>query len=69
MIASSSAESRNNMKKYLDISKNEMIKKEQIETCFFVAQNNAADADLSRAITVDEVLAHVREGLDGMFER
>ena len=69
MIASSSAESRNNMKKYLDISKNEMIKKEQIETCFFVAQNNAADADLSRAITVDEVLAHVREGLDVMFER
>ena len=71
MVIISSAELRNNMKKYLDIAKNEkvVIKRGRNETFVLVAQNNAADEDLSRAITVDEVLARVREGLNEMFER
>ena len=71
MVIISSAELRNNMKKYLDIAKNEkvVIQRGRNETLVLVAQNNAADEDLSRAITVDEVLARVREGLNEMFER
>ena len=71
MVIISSAELRNNMKKYLDIAKNEMvvIQRGRNETFVLVAQNNAADEDLNRAITVDEVLARVREGLNEMFER
>ena len=55
------------MKTYQEISKNEMNNKEQHETFVFVVQNNAADEDLSRAITVDDVLAQVREGLNEIF--
>ena len=71
MVIISSAELRNNMKKYLDIAKNEqvVIQRGINETFVLVAQNNAADEDLNRAITVDEVLARVREGLNEMFER
>jgi hypothetical protein len=71
MVIISSAELRNNMKKYLDIAKNEkvVIQRGRNETFVLVAQNNAADEDLNRAITVDEVLARVREGLNEMFER
>ena len=71
MVIISSAELRNNMKKYLDIAKNEkvVIQRGRNETFVLVAQNNAADEDLSRAISVDEVLARVREGLNEMFER
>ncbi|MBR5836363.1 MAG: hypothetical protein IKY66_09415 [Bacteroidales bacterium] len=59
------------MKKYLDIAKNEkvVIQRGRNETFVLVAQNNATDDDLARAITVDEVLAKVREGLTEMFER
>ena len=71
MVIISSAELRNNMKKYLDIAKNEkvVIQRGRNETFVLVAQNNAADEDLNRAITVDDVLARVREGLNEMFER
>ena len=71
MVIISSAELRNNMKKYLDIAKTEkvVIQRGRNETFVLVAQNNAADEDLNRAITVDEVLARVREGLNEMFER
>ena len=34
-----------------------------------MAQQNPIEYDLSRAITVDEVLAKVREGLSEMFEK
>ena len=62
---------RNNMKKYLDIAKNEkvVIQRGKNETFVLVAQNVNSNEDLSRAITVDEVLARVREGLNEMFER
>ena len=46
-----------------------MIQRGRNETFVLVAQNNAAYEDLSRAITVDEVLARVREELNEMFER
>ena len=71
MVIISSAELRNNMKKYLDIAKKEkvVIQRGRNETVVLVAQNNAAEEDLNRAITVDEVLARVREGLNEMFER
>ena len=71
MVIISSAELRNNMKKYLDIAKNEkvVIQRGRNETFVLAAQNNAAEEDLNRAITVDEVLARVREGLNEMFER
>lgn len=71
MVIISSAELRNNMKKYLDIAKNEkvVIQRGRNETFVLFAQNNAAEEDLNRAITVDEVLARVREGLNEMFER
>ena len=71
MVIISSAELRNNMKKYLDIAKNEkvLIQRGKNETFVLVAQNVNSNKDLSRAITVDEVLARVREGLNEMFER
>lgn len=71
MVIISSAELRNNMKKYLDIAKKEkvVIQRGRNETFVLVAQNNTAEEDLNRAITVDEVLARVREGLNEMFER
>ena len=58
------------MKKYLDLAKTEkvVIQRGRNETFVLVAQNNMAEEDLSRAITVDEVLARVREGLNEMFE-
>ena len=71
MIIISSAELRNNMKKYLDIAKTEkvVIQRGKNETFILVAQNNATSEDLNRAITVDDVIARVREGLNEMFER
>ena len=55
----------------MDIAKKEkvVIQRGRNETFVLVAQNNAAEEDLNRAITVDEVLARVREGLNEMFER
>ena len=69
MVIISSAELRNNMKKYLDIAKKEkvVIQRGRNETFVLVAQNNAAEEDLNRAITIDEVLARVREGLNEML--
>ena len=59
------------MKKYLDIAKTEkvLIQRGRNETFVLVAQNNADDEDIRRAITVDEVLARVREGLNEIFDR
>ena len=71
MVVISSAEFRNNMKKYLDAAKNErvIIQRGKNESFVLVAQNNAPDADLSRAITVDDVIDRVRAGLTEMFAR
>ena len=59
------------MKKYLDIAQKEkvIIQRGRNETFVLVAQNKADEEDLKRAITVEDVLARVREGLNEMFER
>ena len=71
MVVISSAELRNNMKKYLDLARTErvVIQRGRDESFVLIAQNNAPDEDLSRAITVDDVIERVREGLTHMFER
>ena len=71
MIVISSAELRNNMKKYLDLARTErvVIQRGRNESFVLVAQNNAPDADLARAISVDEIMDRVREGLTQMLER
>ena len=59
------------MKKYRDLAKSEqvLIQRGKNETFVLTAQQNSVEYDLSRAITVDEVIARVREGLTEMFER
>ncbi len=71
MVIISSAELRNNMKKYLDLARSErvVIQRGRDETFVLIAQNTASEADIARAITVDDVIERVREGLTEMFER
>lgn len=71
MVVISSAELRGNMKKYLDIAKKEqvVIQRGKNETFVLVAQQNPVEYDLARAVTVEEVLAKVREGLTELYER
>ena len=71
MVVISSAELRNNMKKYLDLARTErvVIQRGRDESFVLIAQNKAPEADLARAITVDDVIDRVREGLTAMFER
>lgn len=71
MVVISSAELRNNLKKYLDLARTErvIIQRGRDESFVLVAQKNASDDDLTRAITVDDVIDRVREGLTQMFER
>ena len=71
MVVISSAELRGNMKKYLDIAKREqvLIQRGKNETFILTAQKNPVEYDLARAVTVDEVIAKVREGLTEMFEK
>ena len=71
MVVISSAEVRGNMKKYLDIATREqvLIQRGKNETFVLTAQQNPVEYDLARAVTVDEVIAKVREGLTEMFEK
>ena len=71
MVVISSAELRGNMKKYLDTAKREqvLIQRGKNETFVLTAQQNPVEYDLARAVTVDEVIAKVREGLTEMFEK
>ena len=71
MVVISSAELRNNMKKYLDLARTErvVIQRGRDEYFVLIAQNNASEEDLARAITVDDVIDRVREGLTQMFEQ
>ena len=71
MIVISTAELRNNLKKYLDLARTErvIIQRGRDESFVLIAQNNAPDADLARAITVDEFIDKVRDGLTQLFER
>ena len=71
MVVISSAELRNNLKKYLDLARTErvVIQRGRDESFVLVAQKNAPDADLARAISVDEFIDKVRDGLTQQFER
>ena len=71
MVVISSAELRNNLKKYLDLARTErvVIQRGRDESFVLVAQKNAPDADLARAISVDEFMDKVRDGLTQLFER
>ena len=71
MVVISSAELRNNMKKYLDLARTErvVIQRGKNESFVLIAQGNAPEEDLTRAITVDDVIDRVREGLTQMFEQ
>lgn len=65
MVVISSVELRGNMKKYLDIARREqvLIQRGKNETFVLTAQQNPVEYDLARAVTVDQVIAKVREGL------
>lgn len=71
MVVISSAELRNNLKKYLDLARTErvVVQRGRDETFLLIAQKNASDADLARAISVDEFMDKVRDGLTQLFER
>lgn len=71
MVVISSAELRNNLKKYLDLAKSQevLIQRGRNETFVLVARSNAPESDLERALTVDEVIARISKGLDDLFER
>ena len=71
MVVISTAELRNNLKKYLDLARTErvVIQRGRDESFVLIAQKHAPESDLARAITVDDVLERVREGLTEMFER
>lgn len=67
----SSSELRSNMKKYLDLAKNEEIIIQRGRDEAFVltkADYLEPDEDLERAITMDELLTGVKEDLKEMFK-
>jgi hypothetical protein len=72
MIVINSAELRNNMKKYLDLAKAETVVIQRGKAETFVLQSEQRlipDADLARAITMDELLVGVKEDLRAMFNK
>jgi transcription antitermination factor NusA-like protein len=69
MIVISSAELRNNMKKYLDFANTDtvVIQRGKTETFVLAAQVNIPDADISRAITKDELLTGIKSDIRDMY--
>ena len=69
MIVVSSAELRNNMKKYLDLAatKTIVIQRGKTETFVLSAQQHIPDADLARAITKDELLTGIKSDIRAMY--
>ena len=72
----SSAELRNNMKKYLDLAGNETIVIQRGQNETFVLQkkeflpdlSNEIPEDFHRAITIDEAKIRVQKGIREMFK-
>lgn len=60
----SSAELRNNMKKYLDTARSEtvVIQRGRAETFVLTKQDNLPE-DLNRAISMDDAILRVEEGM------
>jgi hypothetical protein len=72
MLVISSAELRNNMKKYLDLAKDEtvVIQRGRTETFVLSRQERLSpDANLASAITADELLIGIEEDIRKMFSR
>jgi hypothetical protein len=72
MLIISSAELRNNMKKYLDLAKDEtvVIQRGRTETFVLSRQERLSpDANLASAITADELLIGIEEDIRKMFSR
>ena len=72
MLVIRSAELRNNMKKYLDLAKDEtvFIQRGRTETFVLSRQDKLSpDANLAKAITAEELLIGIAEDIKKMFSR
>jgi hypothetical protein len=72
MLVISSAELRNNMKKYLDLAKDEtvVIQRGRTETFVLSRQERLSpDANLASAITAEELLIGIEEDIKKMFSQ
>jgi prevent-host-death family protein len=72
MIVVSSAELRNNMKKYLDIANDEqvIIQRGRTETYVLLRQSKVeTGGDLARAITSKKLLEGIRTDIREMFKK
>jgi len=72
MVVISSAELRNNMKKYLDLAKDEavVIQRGRTETFVLSRQERLLpDANLASAVTSEELLIGIEEDIKKMFSR
>jgi hypothetical protein len=69
MVVISSAELRNNMKKYLDLATDEMviIQRGKTETFVLTSKKQMPDPDLARAITKDELLKGIIEDINDIY--
>jgi len=68
----SSAELRNHMKKYLDMAQKEKVIIQRGRTEAFVLTKEEylePDEDFARAITMDKLLARVKDDIHQMFEK
>ncbi len=72
MLVISSAELRNNMKKYLDLAKDEtvVIQRGRTETFVLSRQERLSpDANLASAVTAEELLIGIEEDIKKMFSK
>ena len=72
MLVISSSELRNNMKKYLDLAKDEtvVIQRRRTETFVLSRQERMSpDANLANVITAEELLIGIEEDIKKMFSR
>lgn len=71
MIVISSAELRNNMKKYLDLATVEtvVIQRGKTETFVLSKQERIPEGDLSRALTADQLLTGIKSDIRTMYTK
>lgn len=71
MIVISSAELRNNMKKYLDLATVEtiVIQRGKTETFVLSKQERIPEADLVQALTADQLLAGIKSDIRSMYAK
>jgi hypothetical protein len=69
MTVISSAELRNNIEKYLDLATTETVVIQRGKTDAFVLSklSGIPDADLSRAVTVDDLLTGIKSDIREMY--